>query len=139
MALAVMDGDVAELDIVGNDVDGHIAGRIVAVHIIEEETYRVGHDIALEVDGVEIAKQYRLARHLALDIAREGFHIGLEKRDIGMVGVKLDIERVVGDIDAAVNKAATAVGLGDVAPDEDAARLVVKLGTDIKVAHQASL
>ena len=35
MAFPVVDGDVAELNIVRDDVDGHITGRIVAVHIID--------------------------------------------------------------------------------------------------------
>ena len=92
MSLAVVDGNVAELDIVRDDVNGDVGCRVIAIHIVDQEAYGIGHDIALEVDGVEIAEQDRLSRHLALDIAGERLHVGLEEGHIGVIGVKLDVK-----------------------------------------------
>ena len=116
-------------------MDGHITGRIVAVHIIDQETDGVGHDVALQVDGVEVAEQDRLARHLALHVAGEGLHIRLEESDVGMVGIKLDIKRILGNVDTTVELAATAIRLGDVARHQDTLGLAVKLGADVQIAH----
>ena len=139
MALAVMDGNIAELDIVRDDVNGHVGRRVPAVHIVQEEAYRVGDDITLKVDGVEVAEQPCHARHLTLHIARERRHIGLEERYVGMVGVEHDVERIVGNVDAAVHFALAPVGLVDVAIDQDTLGVIVKVHRYVKVTHERTV
>ena len=135
MSLTVMNGHILKLYQVRDNVNGHVGARVVTIHIIDKETQRVGNNITLQVDGVEITEQDGLTRHLALDITGKRLHIGLEELDVGVVGVKLNIERIVGDVDATVEETVTAIGLSDITLNQHTARLIIKRCLDVNVTH----
>jgi len=61
MSLAVMDADIGKADRVRDDVDLCIRCRVPAVGIVQIEPDRVCHNVAIKVDGMEVAKQDSLA------------------------------------------------------------------------------
>ena len=67
---------------------GAAVGGIGVTHL---ETEVLGIDIALEVNGLEVAKQHGVSRNQPMHLIGEGFHERFHELNIGTVGIKLQV------------------------------------------------
>jgi uncharacterized protein (DUF2126 family) len=108
VSLVIVDGDSVEVDIPRADMDG-VRSPVGGVGEVDAHAYRVGLDIPLEVDILEIAEHTRTPRGIAGDVRGERLHIWLEESDRLAVDIESEVERVACGENAAGNRGFSAM------------------------------
>ena len=116
-----------------------VAARVNYVAEVELKLYVIGIDVTIQVYCVEIAQQHCMAGDLPTHVACEGRHERLHKLDIGLVGIEIEVKRVLLREDGAVDERVQAVVLRDVGIDGHRLVLVVPVALDIGIAHERSI
>lgn len=138
VAFEVSEPDVAQGDESRGEVDG-VGGGVVGVGEIEFEFEVFGHDVAFEVDIVEVAEDVDVARAEARDVGGERAHVVFHESDAGAVGADCEVETAGEGVEAAVDSGFPAIGLGYEAVDDYRLFGHVEVAFDNGVAEHAAV
>ena len=136
MSISVVDGVVAEDDMVGDEHHGIVPHGVVGVQALHEDI-AVGRHLPFKVDVVEWTEEAQPAGHAGIDVAHETVCEGLQELQGGAVGQDVEVDLFVGERHVAIYVGGSGIAVGGMAVELDSVAVAVEVRLEVHLANPA--